>query len=105
MVAGDDDAVVPPVVYLPADRVPYDDTATLELRRLCDGQTALLAYTSLDRLIEACGEFQPWVLLPAAMIEEQRQCIGYDVIVVDAVLPDGIRRGPETSDQVEEVAR
>ncbi|WP_424922760.1 SAV_915 family protein [Aeromicrobium chenweiae] len=30
---------------------------------LRDGRTALLAYTALDRLVDCCGDRQPWVLI------------------------------------------
>lgn len=91
--------VVPPVVYVPTQRVRPDDTeTTLELRKLDDGQLALMAYTSLDRLVDACGEFQPWALVPTPQVEQIRAMSGFDVVALDVALPLELRHGPEALD-------
>ncbi len=65
--ASDTDVVVPPVVYLPVREHPEGGSYP-EVRPLTDGRTALLAYTALDRLADACGAGQPWVLFHTAQL-------------------------------------
>lgn len=97
--------VVPPVVYVPTQRVrPGDTETTLELRRLQDGQLALMAYTSLDRLVDACGEFQPWALVPAPQVEQIRAAAGFDVVALDVAIPAELRHGAETLDAADGAA-
>lgn len=95
--------VVPPVIYVPVDPEGQGDgRATFELRRLRDGRTALLAYTALDRLLDGCGEHQPWVLVPAGAVAAQQRDLGYDVALLDAELPAELRHGPEVLDEQKE---
>lgn len=83
------------MVYVPTQRVrPGDAEANVELRHLQDGQLALLAYSTLDRLVDCCGEFQPWALLPSVHVEELRQTTGFDVIVIDTPIPAELQHGP-----------
>lgn len=58
-----------------------------ELRRTADGQLALPAYTSLDRLLAGCGEGQSWVLVPTDWFERMRAECGFDVIALNVALP------------------
>lgn len=96
--------IVPPVVYVPVDPAGQgDDEAIFELRKLRDGRTALLAYTALDRLVDGCGEHQPWVLVPADAVAAQQASLGYDVALLDADLPAELRHGPEVVDEQKEV--
>lgn len=89
-------STVPPVVYVPAQRTkPGQQGATLELRSLQDGRVALLVYSALDRLIDACGEFQPWALLPSPEIERLKPTVGFDVLILDVALPVELQHGPE----------
>jgi hypothetical protein len=66
---------------------------TLDFRRMADGRTALVAFTALDRLINGCGDAQPWVMLPTAQLTEIDQRSPYDVILLDVVIPADQRRG------------
>ncbi|WP_197687538.1 SAV_915 family protein [Mycobacterium sp. MS1601] len=51
----------PPVVYLPcAEKVDDPHAARVDMRRVQDGRTALLAYSNLDQLRHCCGEHQAW---------------------------------------------
>lgn len=98
-ILSDAGTVVPPLVYVPTQRVRPDDTeTTLELRTLQDGQLALMAYTSLDRLVDACGEFQPWALVPVQQVEQIRAVAGFDVVALDVAIPPELRHGRETKD-------
>jgi hypothetical protein len=95
--AGDavgDRVALPPVVYLPVAHVPDDATeGQAELRRLDDGRLAVMAYTSLDRLIDCCGEQQPWLLVRVAALSELRTQSGYAVVALDVPLPEELRHG------------
>lgn len=83
---------LPPMVYLPSQRVAEgDDEVQLELRRLVDGRLAVVAYTTRERLIQGCGESQPWVLLPTRVLEEYRERLGIEAVVLDAELPPELR--------------
>jgi hypothetical protein len=56
-----------------------------------DGRLALLLYTALDRLVDCCGEHQPWVALPAERLDEVDAAHPYDVILLDLEVPDDLR--------------
>jgi hypothetical protein len=88
---------LPPVVYVPSQPAePGETEVNLELRYLTDGQVAVLAYTSLDRLVSACGRAQPWALLHSEQLWELRDSGTVHVIVVDPEVPAELRRdGPE----------
>lgn len=87
------------MVYLPSQRVSEGDhEAQLELRRLVDGRLAAVAYTTRERLIQSCGEGQPWVLLPTQVLEEYRERLGIDAVVLDAALPPEQRYEPGDGD-------
>ncbi|MFN2496060.1 MAG: SAV_915 family protein [Pseudonocardiaceae bacterium] len=89
---GELDPGLPPMVYLPSQRlVPGTDEAQLELRRLVDGRLAAVAYTTRERLVQGCGESQPWVLLPTQVLEECRERLGIEAVVLDAELPPELR--------------
>lgn len=84
--------VVPPVLYVPcAGHGSAGQEAGVELRRLDDGRVALLAYTALDRLVQGCGPFQPWVMIETEALGEIDRSQPYDVIVLDAVIPEQLR--------------
>jgi hypothetical protein len=93
---------LPPVVYVPARQPgPGDSEVTLEMRALEDGRVALLVYSAVDRLVAACGEHQPWALLPTARLEElQGQDAEWDVVLLDPHLPEELRHaGDEPAGQ------
>ena len=95
--------VVPPAVYLPCAAMPAagvagwgladpDAEVTVEFRRTNDGRTALLAYTALDRLVDCCGPYQPWILMPTAKLDEIDRYQRYDLILLDMDVPVEFRR-------------
>jgi hypothetical protein len=65
-----------------------------QLRRLTDGRLALLAYTSLPALVEACGEQQSWVSFPADWLRRMEQDGGFDTVVLNMPLPPALRIAP-----------
>lgn len=91
------EAAFPPTVFVPSARVrPGDAELSLELRTLADGRTALLAYSTLDRLVDGCGPAQPWVSIRADRLGELRE--HFDVVLVDAELPEGLRAQPDDTE-------
>lgn len=51
---------------------PDDGTLMFELREW-NGQSVLLAYSSLDGFLDGCGADQPWVLVPSQRLAEVAQ--------------------------------
>ena len=86
---------LPPALYLPtgaaAATASGDPGASIELRRTPDGRTALVAFTALDRLIECCGEHQPWILVNTEHLPKIHAAKPYDLIVLDSPLPEELR--------------
>ncbi len=62
-----------------------------ELRRTDDGRLALLAYTSLERLVEGCGADQPWVRVPVEEFERIHAECRFDTIALNVALPTECR--------------
>ncbi|MHA6797918.1 SAV_915 family protein [Bounagaea algeriensis] len=84
------------LVYVPCERVLRGDTeVTVELRRLEDGRTAVVAYTSLDSLVQNCGDLQPWASLPSDKVQEIQERSGADVVLWDVALPADQRNDSE----------
>ncbi|OLT38783.1 hypothetical protein BJF85_08610 [Saccharomonospora sp. CUA-673] len=80
-------------VFLPSERVQYgDEEATVELRRLEDGRLVVLAYTSLESLVEGCGEGQPWLSVRSDYLQQIVVDSGATEVLWNAVLPDDQRR-------------
>ncbi|MGW5644857.1 SAV_915 family protein [Saccharopolyspora sp. NPDC003752] len=78
----------PATAYIPCERVTKGNTdVTVELRHTPDGQRALLAFTSLEHLVEGCGDGQPWVAVRGEQIEDIKSRSDADVVVWDAALP------------------
>lgn len=84
--------VVPPVLYLPAREHP-EGGAYPEIRKLRDGRSALLAYTALDRLADACGSEQAWILVHTSELGDIRARQPYDVVAFDPQLPSALLAG------------
>jgi hypothetical protein len=79
-------------LYLPTGVRWDDDTgAAIELRRTDDGRTALVAYSALDRLVDCCGEHQPWILVRTEHLPKIHEARPYDLIVLDTPLPQDLR--------------
>lgn len=93
-----------PVVFLPcASPVgPEDSDVELESYETEDG-TALLVFSSLDALVEGCGEEQPWITVPLTSLGDvHRLCAGAageSELLWDAVLPTSLRHPRQPLDQ------
>lgn len=80
-------------MYVPSERLePGATEVTVELRRTDDARLAVLAYSSLQSLVECCGESQPWVSLPPEKITEVVGESQADVVLWDSHLPGEQRR-------------
>ena len=87
---------LPPYVYVPCSPVREGDTElVVDLRRTQAGRVALLVYSALDRLVDCCGEAQPWTVLSAVQLEHIREATGYELILMDVSIPGHLRRGAE----------
>ncbi|MEU4424080.1 SAV_915 family protein [Actinoplanes sp. NPDC024001] len=67
------------------------------MRRTEDGRIALLIYSALDRLVDCCGEQQPWTVVPATDLDRIQQLTGYELIYMDMRIPEQLRRDGEQS--------
>lgn len=81
-----DQTPVPPVLYLPVKDHPELEKVAV-IRQLADGRSALIAFTALDRLVDACGERQEWVLVHLSELDEIRARTPFDVVAFDPVVP------------------
>lgn len=87
---------LPPVLYVPCvEDVADAADARIEYRTTLDGRVAVLAYTALDRLVAACGDGQPWILLPTARFAAMRQARHYDLVLLDIEMPEELKRHRE----------
>jgi hypothetical protein len=78
--------------FLPSRRLSAGDSEiNVETRSLEDGRTALFAYSSLPRLVECCGQAQPWVEVTPGRIHEVQRLAAVDLVVWDAELPAELR--------------
>lgn len=60
----------PPVVYLPVELDHEGHVTDIRMIKLADGRVALLGYTALDRLMDCCGEQQPWLLVESSKLAD-----------------------------------
>jgi len=87
----------PPVVYLPVDTDADGQVSDIRMIKLQDGRVALLAYTALDRFIEAWGEHQPWLLFESRRIGTIQESKHFDLKLLDVAVPESFRPGPEAA--------
>ncbi|GAA4851414.1 hypothetical protein GCM10025787_38330 [Saccharopolyspora rosea] len=74
-------------VFIPARADVGNQQVQLELRYTTEGALALVLYTSLERLVECCGEQQAWVKVPASELATIVDQVGAQVIREDVPLP------------------
>lgn len=87
----------PPVVYLPVDTDADGQVSDIRMIKLADGRVALLAYTALDRFIDAWGEHQPWLLFESRRIGTIQESKHFDLKLLDVAVPESFRPGPEAA--------
>lgn len=78
--------VVPPVLYLPVRELPGEGLFA-EVRATTDGRGALLVFTALDRLLNACGGNQPWRLVETVALDAIQDTQPFDLVAFDPELP------------------
>ncbi|WP_308248699.1 MULTISPECIES: SAV_915 family protein [unclassified Nocardia] len=84
----------PPVVYLPIlSEVDKVEQAQIMLRQTRDGRIACLAYSALDRLLECCGEDQPWMWTPVVALDALQGEQPFDLLLLDLDIPTEHRWG------------
>jgi hypothetical protein len=76
----------PPFFVLCQQTSLRDAEHILELRRDPQGRLSVVVFSSLDLLVEGCGEFQPWVAIPASRLETVVEEVGAEVILLDVLL-------------------
>lgn len=89
---------VPPYLYVPVRGEPEDGHVEFEMRALQDGGIVLLTFSALDRLIDGCGEHQPWVVVESPKLSEMQPTGGWDVVAMDCPLPEALRHGSPPDD-------
>lgn len=79
--------IVPPVLYLPVERVIGTDSPQTPVANLTDGRKAIFAFTALDRLADCCGIDQEWILVPTDSLGRLQEELRFEVVSVDKPLP------------------
>ena len=85
----------PPVVYVPCAPAQTGEELTIDLRVTRDGRLALLVYSAMDRLVKHCGPAQPWTVMLTKDLEQARLATGFELILLDLDIPEGLRRTGE----------
>lgn len=76
-----------PMAFVPAEPASVrSGDAVLELRRTVDGDLVVLAFGTVEALVEGCGPDQPWICLPADGVPDLVRGAGADGVVWDAAL-------------------
>ena len=86
--------VAPPYLYIP---VWLDDEGIVQMS-IAHGpqkENILLAYTALDRLLDALGDKQPWAAIQTAQLSTIKEETGYTHLVVDYFVSDLVRKMSE----------
>lgn len=73
------------LVYIPAHPGVDNGQSTVrfELRSLNDGQPAVLAFTTTERLVRQLGEAQPWLAMRMDRIQVLARMMGVETVCVD----------------------
>ena len=85
----------PPFLYIPCvSHVTDGRHAEAVYRRTKDGRSAMLVYSSLDRLQACQGEDKPWFGLPLQDLQTLHDVRPFDIVYTDVYVPEE-RRAPE----------
>lgn len=83
----------PSMVYLPcAEHVADRIDARVDMRATQDGRTALLTYSSLERLHECCGEDQAWIIAATSDLDGLQAVHPFQLLMLDVPIPLAVRR-------------
>ena len=72
-------------------------TIEFEVRELADGRRVLPVFSSVERMAEALGPAQPWVLLPLRAARAVMAIAGVDAVVLDPEIADDAWRWDASS--------
>ncbi|MER5392695.1 SAV_915 family protein [Saccharopolyspora sp. NPDC002686] len=80
-------------VFVLSERLgPQDREARVELRKDEAERLVILAYTSLELLVECCGETQPWIGVGLPDVSRVQNECGAETVLWDVPLPSGSRQ-------------
>ncbi|KAA0024441.1 SseB family protein [Antrihabitans cavernicola] len=93
------------VVFVPTRARDDSGNLLVEIRTLADGQRALPAYTSLDTLVRALGQRQPWVALDQRGMTQVQVATDYEIVLINPPKPEPspiveLIEEPEPGDQL-----
>lgn len=83
--------IAPPYIYIP---VYLDDDGIVQIS-IANGaqkEKILLAYTALDRLLDALGDEQSWAAVPTTQLSTIKEETGYTHLVVDYFVSNIVRK-------------
>lgn len=84
---------LPEIAYIPTEGVnATTNRATIRLREMARGGTALLLYSSKERLVAAHGADHPAMALPARELPVLQRRLGFHAVLLDVALPAELRR-------------
>lgn len=86
------ETVVPPVLYLPVRELP-DGGLVAQVHETTDRRQAILVFTALDRLLDACGRNQPWKLIETSALDVIQETQPFDIVAFDPELPSELLAG------------
>jgi hypothetical protein len=90
-----DGPVLPEIVIAPAHPVPHEPAEVVfETRPAAAGAGAdvLPVFSSVRRLVAACGPAQPWLALPLRTVRELAAAGGIGEVLLDPEVPAGAWR-------------
>jgi hypothetical protein len=93
------------IVYVPAHAEVSEGAKkpAFEVRRRADGTQELPVFSSLERLVQALGRYQPWVALPLRELQRAAAAAGVDRLALDPAHPAGTWRW--SRDDLDELGR
>ncbi|QIM19411.1 hypothetical protein G7066_14005 [Leucobacter coleopterorum] len=74
------------MLYLPVRELP-EGGLIAEVHQTTDERGALLVFTALDRLLDACGKNQPWKLIETVALDSIQETQPFDIVAFDPELP------------------
>jgi SseB protein N-terminal domain len=82
------------VVFVPAHASVSEGAKkpAFEVRRCADGTQELPVFSSLERLVQALGRYQPWVALPLQELQRAASGAGVDRLALDPAGSPGMWR-------------
>lgn len=83
-------------ILIPVGTVSAEDQMVqMELRYTTDDQLALPIFTSLERLVESCGEEQQWLAVSRDDLRDVVNQTEADLVVEDYLLPNEFEADPD----------